>query len=354
MSVANYGQRPAQAWTPGDAPLHRQSRPSAPSSPRGSSRLRPRPRARRPSGPTPTRSGRCVPVPRRAGHARGRRRRRAPSTSAGSCSPRSSARRPSSAAVHFRNLRVFFGWLVREERARRSEPDGSRGNAEGHQEGQGVLRRRGTSRLLKTCAGPTFVDRRDTAIMRILIDTGHARVRPGGPAIRPRRRRQNDVFLTQRRLRIRLKGGDETWVPIGKKAAAALDKYIRARARHAHASSPWLWLGVQGHNTAHMTDSRHPRHGRATGRPSGDPERPPAPLPPILRRQVASGRWFHRRPHAHHGMEDLRHGPRVHRGARHRPSPQRPRSPQPWRPHLSAWLVVGRPAVQIRELRPDA
>ena len=36
------------------------------------------------------------------------------------------------------------------------------------------------------------------------------------------------MFLTQRRLRIRLKGGDETWVPIGKKAAAALDKYIRA------------------------------------------------------------------------------------------------------------------------------
>jgi len=38
-------------------------------------------------------------------------------------------------------------------------------------------------------------------------------------------------------------------------AAAAVDKYIRARARHPQAPSPWLSLGVQGHDTARMTDS---------------------------------------------------------------------------------------------------
>src|SRR5260370_27469993 len=80
--------------------------------------------------------------------------------------------------------------------------------------------------LLKTCEGASFQDRRDTAIMRILIDTG---MRVSGLAnlrYDPDTDARNDVFLTQRRLRIRLKGGDETWVPIRKKAASALDPYL--------------------------------------------------------------------------------------------------------------------------------
>jgi site-specific recombinase XerD len=160
-----------------------------------------------------------------------------------------------SAAVHFRNLRVFFGWLASEEE--RSNP-----NPMDRIEGPKVNKKAKTffsndelARLLKTCQGSSFADRRDTAILRVLIDTG---LRVSGLAnlhYDPDDESHNDVFLTQRKLRIRLKGGDETWVPIGKKAAAAMDRYIRVRARHAQSSSPWLWLGVQGHNTAHMTDS---------------------------------------------------------------------------------------------------
>lgn len=160
-----------------------------------------------------------------------------------------------SAAVHFRNLRVFFGWLSAEEE--RSNP-----NPMTRVEGPKVTKKAKPffdddelSRLLKTCTGSTFADRRDTAMLRVLIDTG---IRVSGLAnlrYDPDDENRNDVFLTQRRLRIRLKGGNETWVPIGKKAAAAIDRYIRVRTRHAQASSPWLWLGVQGHNTARMTDS---------------------------------------------------------------------------------------------------
>jgi site-specific recombinase XerD len=160
---------------------------------------------------------------------------------------------PVSAAVHFRNLRVFFGWLASEEE--RSNP-----NPMSRVEGPKVTKKakpffddEELTRLLKTCQGSSFADRRDTAILRVLIDTG---LRVSGLAnlrYDPDDESRNDVFLTQRRLR--LKGGDETWVPIGKKAAAAIDRYIRVRARHDQASSPWLWLGVQGHNTAHMTDS---------------------------------------------------------------------------------------------------
>ena len=160
-----------------------------------------------------------------------------------------------SAAVHFRNLRVFFGWLAEEDE--RVNP-----NPMGRVEGPKVTKKAKPFfddgelvRLLKTCSGSSFADRRDTAIMRVLMDTG---LRVSGLAnlrYDTDDDDRNDVFLTQRRLRIRLKGGDETWIPIGKKAASAIDRYIRARARHPHASSPWLWLGVQGHNTARMTDS---------------------------------------------------------------------------------------------------
>jgi len=160
-----------------------------------------------------------------------------------------------SAAVHFRNLRVFSGWLAREEERSNPNPMDRVEGPQVKKKAKPFFTEDELTRLLKTCNGSSFADRRDTAIMRILIDTG---LRVSGLAnlrYSPDDDDHNDVFLTQRKLRIRLKGGDETWVPIGKKAAAAVDRYIRVRTRHDQASSPWLWLGVQGHNTSHMTHS---------------------------------------------------------------------------------------------------
>jgi site-specific recombinase XerD len=160
-----------------------------------------------------------------------------------------------SAAHHFRNIRVFFGWLATEGERENPNPMDRVEAPKVSKKAKAFFTEEELTRLLKTCSGSSFVDRRDTAIMRIFIDTG---LRVSGLAdlrYDPDDESANDVFLAQRRLRIRLKGGDETWVPIGKKAAAAVDKYIRARARHPQMSSPWLWLGVQGHNTARMTNS---------------------------------------------------------------------------------------------------
>lgn len=160
-----------------------------------------------------------------------------------------------SAAVHFRNLRVFFGWLASEEE--RTNP-----NPMARVEGPKVTKKAKEfftddelAQLLKACSGASFVDGRDTALLRVLIDTGLRVSDLAGLRYDPEDEERNDVFLTRRRLRIRLKGGDETWVPIGKKTAAALDRYLRVRSKHAQSSSPWLWLGIQGHNTARMTDS---------------------------------------------------------------------------------------------------
>jgi site-specific recombinase XerD len=74
--------------------------------------------------------------------------------------------------------------------------------------------------------------RRDHAILRILIDTG---VRVGGLAnlrFDADSDELSDVFLHHKRLRVVLKGGSEHWVPLGRKATASIDRYLRSRARH--------------------------------------------------------------------------------------------------------------------------
>ena len=43
---------------------------------------------------------------------------------------------------------------------------------------------------------------------------------------------------------MRGKGGRPRMVKIGHEAARALDRYVRARSRHAQAHRPQLWLGV--------------------------------------------------------------------------------------------------------------
>jgi integrase/recombinase XerD len=162
---------------------------------------------------------------------------------------------PASAAVHYRNLRVFFGWLVKEGERSAPNPMERIEKPRVDKKAKPFFEDEELARLLDTCKGSSFEDRRDTAIIRIFIDTG---MRVSGLAnlrYDPNDDMRNDVFLSRRRLRIRLTDGNETWVPIGKRATAAIDRYIRARSRHAHSDSPWLWLGSTGRNVAHMTSS---------------------------------------------------------------------------------------------------
>ena len=55
---------------------------------------------------------------------------------------------------------------------------------------------------------------------------------------------RSDLDLQGREIRIRGKGGTARSVKIGHQAARSLDRYLRARARHAQAHRPQLWLGV--------------------------------------------------------------------------------------------------------------
>ncbi|MFC3980216.1 tyrosine-type recombinase/integrase [Streptosporangium jomthongense] len=97
------------------------------------------------------------------------------------------------------------------------------------------------ARLLATCKGNSFLDRRDTAILRVLMDNG---VRVSGLT----GLHLDHVDLRGKTLKIILKGGDEHLAPIGARTVAALDRYLRVRARHPLAELPYLWLAERGPN----------------------------------------------------------------------------------------------------------
>jgi site-specific recombinase XerD len=93
------------------------------------------------------------------------------------------------------------------------------------------------TRLERACAGRSFAQRRDTAIIAVLTATGIRLSELAGLLC-------GDVDPWQREITVRGKGGKDRIVKIGRQAARSLDRYLRARTRHAHAWRPQLWLGA--------------------------------------------------------------------------------------------------------------
>ena len=116
------------------------------------------------------------------------------------------------------------------------------------------------TRLEHACAGRTFAQRRDTAIIAVFTATG---IRLSELAAL----RCNDIDLWQREITVRGKGGKDRIVKIGHQAARSLDRYQRARSRHAQAWRPQLWLGVnnRGPMTAQGIYQMIVRPGRQCG-----------------------------------------------------------------------------------------
>jgi site-specific recombinase XerD len=94
--------------------------------------------------------------------------------------------------------------------------------------------------LVKACGGKLFIDRRDEAIVRLMLETGARAGEILGL-------RLEDIDLAAGVARItRGKGGKGRTVPFGPHTARALDRYLRARRPHRLADTPALWLGDNG------------------------------------------------------------------------------------------------------------
>lgn len=164
-------------------------------------------------------------------------------------------------SAHHSYLGVWFNWIIAEGDRTTFSPVLKADKPHVPKKARKYLSDEELAAILAACKRPApkeaspaakalhdFAARRDTAIIRIFMDNG---VRVSGLS----GLQVDDVDLRGRRLRIRLKGGDEHWAPIGDKAAQALDRYLRLRARSRHASSPNLWLGVRGKSVRGMTRS---------------------------------------------------------------------------------------------------
>lgn len=94
--------------------------------------------------------------------------------------------------------------------------------------------------LLKACAGTDLRDRRDEAIVRLMVETGSRAGETATIALA-------DVDLPAGTAVIRRgKGGRGRVVPFGPQTARAVDRYLRVRRTHRLADTPALWLGDRG------------------------------------------------------------------------------------------------------------
>ena len=139
------------------------------------------------------------------------------------------------ASNQYRALQHFFKWLAAED----GLPDPMAGLQPPRVPDKlvPVFTPDELTRLDHACAGRSFAQRRDTAIIAVFTATG---IRLSELAAL----RCSDVDLWQREITVRGKGGRDRIVKIGHHTARSLDRYLRARSRHAQAWRPQLWLGA--------------------------------------------------------------------------------------------------------------
>jgi site-specific recombinase XerD len=145
---------------------------------------------------------------------------------------------PSTTALHYRSLRALFNWLAGEEEIDRS-PFAKLREPSVPDDPVPVLPVETVRKLLDATAGRDFVQRRDHAIMMIFYDTGMRLGELVGLRV-------DDIDTEYRVLTVTGKGRRLRSVPLGDKAWAALDRYLRARRSHTFAKSDALWLGGKG------------------------------------------------------------------------------------------------------------
>lgn len=172
--------------------------------------------------------------------------------------------KPATANNRFRGLQQFFKWLE-EEGEIPSNPMARMKPPRVPEQTVPVVGDDALKRLLASCAGRSFDDRRDHAILRVFIDTGARLAEVAGLRVDAGPDGYSDVDLDQGVLRVVGKGRRERILPVGTRTTRALDRYLRERSRHARASEPWLWLSPKGG----LTDSGIAQMVRRRAREAG-------------------------------------------------------------------------------------
>lgn len=147
--------------------------------------------------------------------------------------------KPATADNRYRALHRFFNWCVDEEELIARSPMERMKKPAIPEAPPPVLRESDIRALLKSMSGKSFRDRRDTAIVRMLLDTGLRRTELAQLELA-------NIDFDANVAMVIGKGRRPRGVPFGKKTALALDRYLVVRDRHADHDAPELWLGHRG------------------------------------------------------------------------------------------------------------
>lgn len=139
---------------------------------------------------------------------------------------------------YYRCLSTFFGWLVDEDEITLS-PMAKTRPPQVPDKNIPIVTLEQMAALLDVCKGKDFADRRDTAILRVLWDTGGRRAEVSYLQL-------DDLDMDTEAILVHGKGRRDRVVPFGSKTAQALSRYLRVRNKHSQAAMPALWLGSTG------------------------------------------------------------------------------------------------------------
>lgn len=185
---------------------------------------------------------------------------------------RDTGKKPATLSLTYRSLQQFWKWLLTEDEIASSPMAKMRPPIVPEDPIQ-PLRQDQLEALLKVCSGTTFDDRRDYVVIQLLYDTGLRRGECAGLVV-------EDVDFDINVVRVRgetSKSRRGRNAPIGPKTAKALDRYLRARAKHSAAAelvvNPRthdpigrnLWLGRLGRLTDNGILQMVRRRGREAG-----------------------------------------------------------------------------------------
>jgi site-specific recombinase XerD len=162
-----------------------------------------------------------------------------------------------SVSLYYRSLQPFWKWAVSEEEVSRSPMEKMRPPLV-PETPPPVLRDEDLSALLNTCRGSSFMDRRDAAIIRLLVDTGIRRAELVGLKV-------TDIDFDDEVVVVLGKGRRPRAVPFGHKTSQALDRYRRVRHRHRNYQQDSFWLGTRGELTSSGVALMLKRRGELAG-----------------------------------------------------------------------------------------
>jgi site-specific recombinase XerD len=172
-------------------------------------------------------------------------------------------RKPATVTVYYRSLQPFWKWAVDEGEIPESPMARMKPPAVPEQPVP-VITTQQVDALLAGCKGSAFEDKRDEAIIRLLLDTGMRRGECAGLTL-------EDIDLDEQTAVVLGKGRRTRACPFGKQTARALDRYLRLRKAHARADSPMFWLSFRGALSGDGIMQMLQRRGAAIGVPKLHP-----------------------------------------------------------------------------------